>query len=152
MPNTDTMTHDEALLWLAGLEQVCRDCTVKDDIPCNCYACAGSGKAPVLSDLRKPCPLLNDSPPWPWTQTHHELRGINCECQGRGWVPKLGEIDLHRAMNKAGWDSTIHTYSNGARHVTFYRFPEEDDSQVIRGDDADDWVAAANAIQEAGGS
>ena len=76
---------------------------------CTCRA----GKVPILSPelMRLPCPQLYKRSSWPSMATIHELRGINCECQGRTWVPNpdawamwraLAEIKVDAALNLSG--------------------------------------------------
>ena len=138
---TDTMTPEEALLWLAGLETPCPE-TVGYDVghhhvanPQDCPICHGTRKVPVL-DLREPCPnyghLFPTSP-------------LNCSlCGGRNWVPKQGEMALHQAMHKAGWSVLVTWPIDGPREVLFAKGTG---INFIRGENANDWLAAVKAMK-----
>ena len=163
----------EALLWLAGLEKSCTECTAKDGIPCNCLACHGTGKVGVL-DLREPCPgvrRLDTGERLPcmilrpdvWNRLGGPCEGDIDPCGSTGWVPKQGEAALHQAMHKDGWNLEVlwvatdyREYTGdytepfimmaGERHVTFWR----EDGRYPSGKGADDWLAALQAMQAAG--
>ena len=153
---TETITPGQAQLWLAGLEKPCSDCQLpvsfhaKPELDPWCQPCGGTGKVPVL-DLRKPCPLL-DKNPGEYSisrQTVHELRGINCKCQGRGWVPKQGEAALHHAMHKDRWGYTIWQPPNDSRITA--NVPRGRGVAFWKGSvyeyDANDFLAAAKAMK-----
>ena len=148
---TEQITPAEALLWLAGLETNCPAVSgydlahILNTNSMDCEYCHGTNMVPVL-DLREPCPLLDEYPRWPSLQTAHQLQGINCECQGRKWIPKRGEMALHQAMHKDGWRLDIGWQSErtgGHRSVVF----TSDDGFGIQGGDANDFLAAAKAMK-----
>ena len=155
-----TMTRAEALLWMAGLEE-----------PCHCNACTGSrgnrcngtGKAPVLPELSEPCPCIRipgDGRP----EDGYNCRSCfrfnmhkpdECNCQGRGWVPKEGETALHAAMQADGWYYSIQQWPDGERVVFFSKWDGHRPltryvKNRFEGRDADDWIAAQEALRAAG--
>ena len=143
MSSIETITRAEIILWLAGLEKDCpycvgcrRDHQEDPRGTCACRPCHGTGKVHVL-DLR---------------DNIHTV-GPNCLPGCKGWVPKHWWAALHEAMHKAGWGITLTWFASGYRHVNFYKEGPRDKylhSHVIRGADADDWLAAAKAYQQAG--
>ena len=138
--STEPMLPSEAMLWLAGLEKSCTECTAKDGIPCNCLACHGTGKVAVL-DLREPCPVTSGP-------NYIHYLGVSCDyCQGRNWVPKQGEAALHQAMHKADFSQMhVHVVGQGPRH---YYWPYE---RSYKSSDchANDYLAAVKAMRAAG--
>ena len=161
------MTRAEALLWLAGLEE-----------PCHCNACTGSrgnrcngtGKAPLLPELREPCPcqdyLVGNSDDWricractsrqTGISVGPSAHGEWClKCQGRNWVPKEGKTALHAAMQADGWYYSIQQWPDGERVVFFSKWDGHRPltryvKNRFEGKDADDWIAAQEALRAAG--
>jgi len=146
---TETMTPAEALLWLAELEKKCplvegamslpfceSHCMCEHHKPWRCEVCHGTGKVPVLPDLREPCPY-----PMP----HSRGNDAHANCQGRSWLPKQGRDALYDAMLKVGWYYEIH--QDKERFVLFYRSTQR---SGITGEDADEWLAAVKAMKAAG--
>ena len=129
---TETMTPDEALLWLAGLE-----------------TCNSTGKVPVL-DLREPCKMHTFQQNISTRQTVGPCR----TCQGRNWVPKQGEAALHHAMHKDGWQMNViwkpaypPHLPRAYRRVVFARPNHTASAYYVEGDDSNAWLAAVKAMK-----
>lgn len=137
---TEPQTPEAALLWLAGLVEPCPVglwSTKRHPGQCEC---AGSNEAPVLPDLRQPCPNINNR--GTDAKFHHA-----CVCKARLWIPNQGRDALYQAMHLAGWNLALDWYADGERVVCFSR----SEPQVVIGpSDADDHIAAAKAMREAG--
>lgn len=151
---TQPMTPEAALLWLAGLEKPCscwhiidqnegRTGTIRKAPDTACLLCSGSGNAPVL-DLRKPCHTKTPCEHGCQTGPLHPAF-----CLGRGWLPRRGRDALHKAMRQDGWRvDTMHfpkeesAYSN----QRIVRFIKKD----LWGEYGDDWIAAYKAMLAAG--
>ena len=139
---TTATTPEEALLWLAGLEQSCS------------HPKLSTWKVPVL-DLRAPCPC------WEYIHDEGDVRCANCAariwhsksrddlhgpdcsiCAGRNWVPKQGEQALYQTMHNAGWSLEIHWFSSEPLpSIGFYSGAEHDSNP---------YIAAQKAMQAAG--
>ena len=146
------VTPQEALLWLAGLEQP-GHVTCNGQYPrgcCSCPGCGGTKSAPVL-DLREPCPrdprLSHNMIGAPDIVPSTELR---C-CQGRRWVPKQGVEALYQAMHDAGW--WINCYWDATekqRIFDFYCSGGNPFPDIRTGSDANAHIAAYKAMKQAG--
>jgi len=151
MQNTETMTRAEALPWLASLEKNCSDCIGLGT--CACIVCFGTGKVPVLPDLREPCPCpiyvyQTCEPCWQHGAIGH---GVHClNCQGCNWLPKQGRDALFEAMEKDGWGYEIVQLAEGERPATSGTRSVTFSKSFMVGSDADDYLAAAKAMKTAG--
>lgn len=187
-----SMTPAEAQRWLVGLEKPCPVCQGTRVVGADfvgdrqgythscCQSCNGSGKAPVLPDLRGPCPCppycvaYKDSPDdmdWQRCSACSQQRskaknlmgehGDWCDnCQGCNWVPKQDDATLHQAMRKDGWSSLVLERPGYFRKVRFGRVPNNGfrsfctyKVQFLKypvGEDANDWIAAVKAQKAAG--
>lgn len=125
------ITADEALLWLAGLEEPA------PTVP----------GIPVL-DLRELCPQRGSYIYGKW----HGTDASRCwSCYGRKWVPKQGEQALYQAMHRAGW-SMAHYWRAGDESPThnFLRPLAAKGSATFHGHDDNIYIAAYKAMQSAG--
>jgi len=169
MQSAETMTPAEGLLWLASLEKKCpltegavsfpfceSHCLCEHHKPWRCKLCGGTGKVPVLPELRKPCPNFNAVENYVqgrgWTFISCTAREDYCRsgqdaCQGRGWLPKQGRDALFMAMEKDGWSYCVDQHG-GNRWVYFYR--RNDSAHSIHGQASDDDLAAVKAMKAAG--
>ena len=154
----ESITHQEALEWLAALEDECHKClgeTIYYTTPCD--LCHGIGKMAVL-DLREPCPCLAfiETDEDDWTQWPHcafkgpcfrkAKHGTDCEnCHGPGWRPKQGPTAVQDAMVKAGWEARMVRRGDWKRIRFWQQGPP-----WASGDDADDAIAAMKAMKAAG--
>lgn len=141
------ITPAAALLGLASLEKDCPDCydgsgiqgpdcychggglATKDCCPCD--QCYGSGKVPVLPDLREPCPILHVH--------RHNFR----PCPG--WVPKQGLDALYTAMEKDGWGYLIDVPIPHEKRSRYVRFIKSLPMSMAHGEDANEHIAAYRA-------
>jgi len=160
--STETMSPTEALLWLCSLEKPCPcpEChgnPVVDTWGCQGkrLCCHGTGKVPVLPELREPCPCPNYpaqtcEPCWQYgTHPHAFGQATYCRnCQGRNWRPRQGRDALHDAMHKDGWDYLISQVAAG-RGVSFYK-QIFINAPLSLGEDAADDLAAVKAMKAAG--
>ena len=154
------VTRQEALEWLAALERPCTDCTAKDGVPCNCLACHGTGRLPVL-DLREPCPCLTASEKI-IDQGHFKAVGgcENCwsrwfsrveyhkscqSCGGTTWIPKQGPTEVQDAMVQDGWVINL-TRMDGYKRVRFHHRAW----RFVGTSENDEAIAAYKAMKEAG--
>lgn len=168
-------TPKEALLWLAGLETVCRGCINALFSPDNAKlavaelrrnqascVCGGTGKVPVLPNLREyhpDCLTLNERIEESTRFCDILFKQVYGDCKGIGWLPKQGRDTLHEVMTKNGWDYEITQrvksgfLSEGRTRLVSFTKPDENWTQnriLHRGTDSDDHIAAYKAMQAAG--
>lgn len=154
-----SVTPQEALLWLAGLERECLEHVVRasstdgpvDDCLKDCRGkCSGTGRVPVL-DLREPhpdCISLNVGLTTDNKFCDVLFKHIYGDCKGTGWSPKQSETALHQAMNRAGYGLSL-LWVGASRSVVFF-WPQKGQQFSSADGEDDDWLAAAKAMKMAG--
>lgn len=144
-------TSEAALQWLSSLETPCKDCTAKDGVPCFCLACHGTGMVPVLPSLRETCTKVHRRLDLHVTAPSVSTGYADCwEVKCPGWQPRRDRDVLHEAMHKNGWDVHLHFHWYSEDSNRFVGFRKQPYSPYIRGEDADDYIAAAKAMRNAG--
>ena len=152
MTTEKQVTAEEALLWLAELEQPCVQCAGAGIFRASythaiCPNCGGSGKVPVL-DLRELCTNCQGKGA---ISDGHKRQLVCPRCLGRNWVPKQGEQALYQAVHDARWDMGSFWLADYPQpSIRFYRHRPVDGLAIGEGSDASAPVAAYKAMRAAG--